>query len=181
MGNTINKGKIPFLRYKGNSIALSHQTYQFQHTMMRLKDYKHRSIGERMILHYAEKHKIPYLYEFKHPNLPELRYDFVLLSHRHIYFVEFDGEQHFKYSPPMFHKSMSDFLHSQQRDILKTKLITDLRSHMIRIDFTQIHRVDYHLTQALYQHQHLYLSTPNMYDYVKAPVDVQTLHKYQVI
>lgn len=179
MGNSVPKGQIPYFPYGKQHIC--YHKHPFQNTMMDLIPYKKRSLGERMILRFAERNNIPYLFEYKHSNLPTLRYDFVLLFKSRVYFIEFDGKQHFEYTP-IFHTKSDDFYLSQQRDNLKTQLVKRLQSYIIRIDYTQMSSIDFHLNQALHHHHNkLYLSTPSMYSYLDEPLNPEVIKKYQVM
>ncbi|MHB2028964.1 MAG: hypothetical protein ACYCPT_09125 [Acidimicrobiales bacterium] len=174
MGNSNNK--LPIIMI--NKIRF--EKIKLRKNMMSFKEYKSHSKGEKIIIKWIEAHNIPYRTEFKHPNLPDLRYDFLIYDKGRLWFIEFDGEQHFK-NTKRFYKTDKDFWLSQQRDIIKTKLIEELKSRLIRIDFSKIKHIESHLEAALKQKNVIvYLSTPVKYEFINMSiVDSAVLSQYR--
>lgn len=79
--------------------------------------------------------------------------------------LEFDGMQHFKYTP-IFQNDIETFYEQQQIDIIKTTSAIIEGYHMITIDYMQIHNIPFHMEQAFLLKQKLYLSTPILYSYL---------------
>jgi len=81
------------------------------------------------------------------------------------FLLEYDGQQHFTYVSH-FHRDENHF-HKRQRDDA-TKMRTAMRKgfRIIRIDHTQEAKIEVHLRAAFTVHAKVYLSSPEMYDYL---------------
>ena len=98
-------------------------------------------------------------------SLPTRFYDYGFLYNNQRWILEYDGSQHFKMSK-FFHDTQEVFLERQQIDKLKTNMALAEGYKVIRIDHTQINKIPYHIEQAFNTNQSLYLSTPEMYEYL---------------
>lgn len=94
-------------------------------------------------------------------------YDFKFSYNGENYILEFDGEQHFN-RINFFQRTDEAFREQQNRDMLYTKraLDSDLNFNVIRIDYTQIDKVEFHIDQAFACQQRLYLSTHTLYQHI---------------
>lgn len=134
------------------------------------------SHGEKIVGEFLLQKKKTFIPEFIHPNLHELRYDYLFRWKKKTFLLEFDGEQHFKRH--CFNMSEEDFRQAQERDRIKTQLARVMNIPLIRIDYTQIASIPYHLRRALKSPKPLYLSTPSLYLYLKDPVMSATCNRY---
>ena len=137
-----------------------------------------RSKGEEAVATFLAKLGIKAEPQFRHPLIPHRRYDFMFIYRGIRYIVEFDGAQHFRFEE-FFHKSYDDFLFKQEIDRVKTHIaiVTDYK--LVRIDYKEISRVDYHLNSAFEDGERIYVSTPAMYDewLLKSYVYIETLEQ----
>jgi Zn finger protein HypA/HybF involved in hydrogenase expression len=120
------------------------------------------SKGERKIMTYLNSKGITYQSQFRIVSLPTRRYDFGFYYNSKWFIIEYDGSQHFEYVP-YFHVDIEDFLNDQSIDHLKTQNALQEGYCVIRIDYTQLSNIPYHIDRALEMMSHLYLSTPEMY------------------
>lgn len=96
---------------------------------------KRSSFGEKLVMDALNNMNINYDKEYHHPLIPGLRFDFCFMYKEKTYYIEYDGEQHFK-EVPFFHTKESSFYKSRQRDLLKNYIINlDINSVLIRIDY----------------------------------------------
>lgn len=124
-----------------------------------------KSRGEIACAKILDSYNINYICEFVLNNLPRKRFDFKFEYGQRKYLLEFDGMQHFKFSP-RFHANNDDFEMKRQIDILKTKEGIESDYCIIRIDYTQIHNIDRHIKIALNNPEILYFSDRIMYKYI---------------
>jgi hypothetical protein len=97
-----------------------------------------RSGGEIFISNVLEKLNISYDIEVNNNLIKNnFRFDFQFEYNNNKYYLEYDGNQHFKYSS-LFHKSQEHFQQSQQRDIYKNYIAKKCNIKMIRIAQPQI-------------------------------------------
>jgi hypothetical protein len=117
---------------------------------------------------------IKIIYEVTLKSLPYRRYDIVFKIPKKsgIYFLEFDGEQHFQKNHPFYKKvkgssnNPSTYQNSRKADCLKTKHVIDRGFLVIRIDHSQDHLIREHLLFAikwLGEQRRYYRSSPKMY------------------
>ncbi len=96
---------------------------------------RNTSYGEKLIIEVLENMKIKFTPEYRHPLTPKLRYDFMFTLGEKTYYIEYDGEQHFK-KMPFFHKKDEFFNEQRQRDLLKNYIVSlEKNSVLIRIDY----------------------------------------------
>lgn len=93
------------------------------------------------------------------------KYDFYFYFEGNCYFLEFDGIQHFKKND-FFHKTDCEFEYRQNVDRLKTYVALNLGYKVIRIDYCSVDRIKEIIVEALNSERDLYLSDPNMYDWL---------------
>lgn len=123
------------------------------------------SIGERDIRKVLEEFNIPFTQQCTLPILPRRKYDFYFEYNGRKYLVEFDGEQHFRYVRK-YHKAKAKFLEGQIIDRIKTYAAWNSGCHLIRIDYTQIEHIKYHIINAINCGSVVYLSNPELYKYI---------------
>lgn len=123
------------------------------------------SNGEREVRRLLREWNVPFMTEVTLPMLPRRRYDYYFEYKGQRYLVEFDGEQHFGFIKK-YHKSKKRFLEHQLIDRIKTYAAWNSGCHLIRIDYTQLGNVAYHLSNAVHSGSWVYLSTPELYRYI---------------
>lgn len=167
MGHHSSKIEVPYF----NITHYEKKIYQGTNTIRH-----NASHGEKLVGEFLLKRKKAFIAEFIHPNLHELRYDYLFRWKKRIFLLEFDGEQHFKQH--CFGMTEKDFFQAQERDRIKTQLARVMNIPLIRIDYTQITNISIHLLKALKKSVPLYLSTPSLYQYLKDPVRDATCNQY---
>ena len=115
---------------------------------------------------------IPHQYNYRHPYLKQCPYDYLVYYNSKHFLIEFDGAQHF--SQTRFHRTEEEFKTRQNVDRAKTLLALQLNIPLIRIDYTQIQRIKYHLVLALSKADKLYLSKPAKYSYILDDPQIQS-------
>lgn len=99
-------------------------------------------------------------------SIPTKRYDFNFFFHLNKWFLlEFDGIQHFKFIN-YFNRNIDDFVQGQQIDILKTKMAIQEGYTIIRIDYYNLSKIEFHLNKALMSNSNVYFSDENKYKYI---------------
>ena len=126
------------------------------------------SSGEQKVAEVLRLKNIPFISEFHHPNLKWLRYDFCFSYCSKCFLLEFDGFQHFN-EHNVYTNNIQEFHALQDRDRLKAQLCKWLNIYHIRIDYTQLRYIEFHIRKALHKCDLLYLSTPSLYSYLKEP------------
>lgn len=92
-------------------------------------------------------------------------YDYMFSYNDENYILEFDGKQHFT-RVNFFQRTDEAFREQQSRDMIYTKRALDSNFSVIRIDYTQIDKVGFHIQQALDSQNRLYLSTQTLYQHI---------------
>lgn len=123
------------------------------------------SSGERMVIRYLEKNNITYKKEFSIDIIPKRRFDFYCSVDDNNFIIEYDGRQHFQ-EVSVFHSEKYTLEDSQRLDIVKTCLAIHRGFNVIRIDHTEIDNIAQHLNKAFELKSKLYVSTPNMYNWL---------------
>ena len=127
---------------------------------------KNASKGERACAAYLTSQHIQYQCEYIIPSLPKKRYDFYFEYRGRKFLLEFDGIQHFKYTP-RFHPTYDVFIDRQGVDIIKTKKAISEGYFIIRIDYNSIANVSHHIETAINTtHGIYYMSDINKYTYI---------------
>lgn len=132
------------------------------------------SEGERSAAQHLQSLGIDYHYEYTLESLPYKRFDFHFTYQGKLYLVEIDGRQHFEFSKH-FHKSQRGFQKCQQTDLLKMQVAYAAGYRMIRIDYTQLDRVDHHIDVALAAGRWYYFSSPDLYRHLNGSWTCTTL------
>lgn len=122
------------------------------------------SKGEEECFNVLKTLSIEFKKEYTIEQLPRKRYDFYFQRNNLSYLLEFDGLQHFE-ERSHFCKKQS-FEERQEMDRIKTKVALEAGYRLIRIDYTQIDKIEEHLEKALSSKDKLYLSTSEMYKYI---------------
>ncbi len=120
------------------------------------------SKGELKCSEALTKLNIPYQSEYILEILPRKRFDFMFTIYNKNYLLEYDGNIHF-IEAPYFKTSLKS---KQEIDILKTKIAIQENYSVIRIDYTQMKNIEYHINKAIEQNNKIYYSTPEMYSYI---------------
>lgn len=123
------------------------------------------SNGERNIRKILRENNIYFIPQYILPCLNNRKYDFYFIYNGQKFLLEFDGEQHFRYVRK-YHKSKSKFLECQIIDRVKTFAAWSSGYRFIRIDYTQIDHIKYHLISAINCNAIVYLSNPELYKYI---------------
>lgn len=147
----------------------------YKHFDFTEKQRKKQSKSEHIIQEYLENIGVYYQAEYHHPNLPDLRYDFIIMYNDKLFFIEYDGEQHFK-QKWFFHKTQKAFYLAQQHDRIKMKLLRDIGVNIIRIAYNA--PIIECLSTALLNGQKEYLSDPKKYEYLNEFIAQKTMEKY---
>lgn len=120
------------------------------------------SRGEKECSRYLDFFKIKYYPQFR---ISSYRYDFMFVHNEINYVLEFDGIQHFEYTP-YFHNSRETFEKCQMVDITKTIIALDQGFKVLRIDYNNIYNIEEHLRMGLDSTTYLYVSDENLYRYI---------------
>lgn len=122
------------------------------------------SKGELACMKFLDSLNIRYESQYVIHDLPNRRYDVFFSHNGKNYVLEFDGMQHFE-ECGFFNKG-KDLIYRQRVDIIKTYTAIKLNYNVIRIDYSQINNVDIHITKALNAETKLYVSNPELYQYI---------------
>lgn len=121
------------------------------------------SRGEHAIRVYLSNSNISYIQQGVIKSLPRRRFDFIIQYKNENIIIEFDGNQHFE-MVPLFHKTEEEFQRRQAVDRVKTALALYSGYKVIRIDYSQLNNIEFHLNRALTRLDPLYVSTHKLYD-----------------
>lgn len=133
------------------------------------------SHGERAVEEYFKKFTITYTREYSIPYFRRKRYDFYFVLNNIHYLVEFDGQQHFHYDG-YFNNKHERLQKRQKRDIIKTVIAWILGYRLIRIHYSQIKNIEYHIEKACRSNDIVYLSDPEHYKYIsESTISLETL------
>lgn len=114
------------------------------------------SKGEKQIAQVLNELNIPYLREYKMKQLRHHSFDFFFVQGERKYLLEYDGIQHFK---------LTQF--TDKRELQRRKYIDKLKEEMcrkhgyvlIRIDYTQFHKIKKHILQGMQFNKGVYYSS----------------------
>lgn len=126
------------------------------------------SRGERRCADALTKMGIVFIAQYSLGSRNRKPFDFYFEYGGSDYVLEYDGQQHFKFISH-FHRDQQHFLKRQRVDRLKTCNALNKGFRVIRIDYTQEAQIATHLRVALKLRTRVYLSTPDMYDYLRLP------------
>jgi hypothetical protein len=96
---------------------------------------------ERSTRLFLIKYQIKFYREYTHPTLAGRRYDFWLIYDKRVYLTELDGRQHF-FETPYFHRTMTSFAESKERDKQKSQHCIDNNIQLIRIPYQLINEIE---------------------------------------
>ena len=113
----------------GNTITVRAHNLQTGHTQS--CGCISKSIGEQNIENILKENNIPYQKEYIFKDLPQRRFDFYVNNK---YLIEFDGEQHTKFTPD-WHQTYDKFKQYQQRDKEKNKYCLKHNIPLYRIPY----------------------------------------------
>ena len=135
------------------------------------------SAGEQLVRASLNFLRLPFKSQYVLPSLSNRYYDFVVRSpDQQIIFIEWDGEQHFKYVPMFHYDQEGVFFEGQEVDIIKTREVITHNYKMVRIDYTwlskSVDEVGQFILQGIQSSQSLVLSTPVMYDWLTRKVSI---------
>jgi very-short-patch-repair endonuclease len=123
------------------------------------------SIGERNVRATLQGWNIPFSQQAILPILPRRKFDFYFEYQGRKILLEVDGQQHMNFVRK-FHKNKAKFVEAQIVDRVKTYCALQSGFYLIRIDYTQINNVAYHIATAIGLGCPLYLSDPILYKYI---------------
>lgn len=106
------------------------------------------SQGEQFCGNWLRNHGLKPTPQYRIAPLPRFRYDYHFTYKGREYLFEFDGEQHFKFTP-YFHRSKRVFLNKKRRDFLKTSVALMHGYYVIRIAWCDIDSIESIIQRAL--------------------------------
>lgn len=127
-----------------------------------------RSKGELKCEEVLNKLQIPFVTEYSFPDLPRRYFDFKFELNGKKYLLEYDGIQHFQ-QQEFFNDSEEKIKKRQEHDIEKSRHALAHGYYVIRIEHTQLHKLEAHLKQAMNTLQgkfKAYYSNTGMYEYI---------------
>ena len=107
--------------------------------------------------------------QFRFSEYPRLAYDFVFTYKDKWILIEYDGAQHFIARA----KWTKWFPRRRHLDIFKTQLALKNNYKLIRIDYTQLKHIQYHIEKALSQDEPIYYSKPEVYKWIIESPEVE--------
>lgn len=124
------------------------------------------SLGEREVEVALNELDIEFEYQVKtYIGKSLFWFDFYFNYGNKEYYIEFDGQQHFK-RHDVFHESYEDFLKDRSRDIKKTNFALSSGVFLIRIDFKEMRNIRQHIENALQSEDIYYYSNREVYDWL---------------
>jgi hypothetical protein len=120
---------------------------------------------EKQAREFLETNNISMKSQFGIPELPRKKFDFYFEYNGFKYLLEVDGEQHFMFKS-IFHKTAEGFRYNQHIDALKSRAAIEFGYRLIRIDWSEIPNIAYHMTNALNGNYSSYLSSNVKYSYL---------------
>lgn len=110
---------------------------------------------------------IQYISQATITSLPTRKYDFSFIYKGSTFLLEFDGMQHFQYVEH-FHLNIDKFIEKQHIDYIKTQRALYQGYKVIRISYLQFDNIKHHIITALNLNKELYLSDPEIYQYISS-------------
>lgn len=152
-------------RKKGPLYDNAIEWFQIRFPDIQKKRLKYASGGEELAIAFFRKHNIHFLFEFSLPSLPNKRLDFMFEHGPNKYILEIDGIQHFQLTK-YFHRSLAKFKKYRQNDITKSLAVLKEGYRLIRIDFSELPRLDAHLIHAIRSNVKVYFTDALKYEYI---------------
>ena len=121
------------------------------------------SKGELNCCQALEFLKIPYKTQYTISPYNNRRYDFMFIVYDDKYVLEYDGGQHFFEVP---HFSSHTLKERQELDLSKMDIALRNNFKVIRIDYTQMDNVQFHIEKAIKIKQQTYFSDIQLYSYI---------------
>lgn len=131
------------------------------------------SKGERLCYNFLTSLGIQVSEQYAIQELPRKRYDLFFVYNGKPILLEFDGSQHFRDEKYFNHDERTSLENRQKMDILKTTEAISAGYYIIRIDFTQLNYIPYHILDALRNlddETPYFFSRPEMYDYIMCQI-----------
>lgn len=132
------------------------------------------SHGEIACFDILTEMKISFKSQYSIKSLPDRRYDFMFVHNTIPYILEFDGMQHFQFKE-LFHHNYQGFLEKQSIDVMKTQAAINEGYRVLRIDYTQIDNIKYHIENGLSSSTVIYFSNAEMYQYISSRLTLPKL------
>lgn len=152
-------------RHKGPMYDKAESWFKFHEHDLQKKRLKYASNSEDVAVAYFRKYNISFIFEFSLPDLPGKRFDFRFNINGAKYILEIDGAQHFKHTK-YFHRSVAKFRKYQENDVVKSVAAMRSGYRLIRIDFSELTKLEYHLNCAIQQNCQIYFSNAVRYSYI---------------
>ncbi len=126
------------------------------------------SHGELECMRILKKLNVVFEPQFKLVTLGDKRFDFYFVYKEQEFILEFDGSQHFKFTPKFHKNNVEIFTQKQEVDVLKTKTALGKNYFVIRIDYKCLENIEYHINFAINMSKNdvYYFSNPSMYWYI---------------
>lgn len=133
------------------------------------------SHGERSVRLILQKHSIPFTPQKQHTSLPRNSYDFYFIYNNKEFYLEYDGEQHFRLVE-FFCKTEEQYKDRRAADVLKTNTVINSNAYIIRLDHTlNDEQLETHILTAINGTNKLYLSNPHLYQWIQDGIDRRPL------
>lgn len=135
------------------------------------------SKGATAIREYLTERKIPFECEVELPDiLPMKRYDFRFFYNKRWYFVEYDGSQHFRFSPG-WHDTFEYFLERQEVDKLKNHIAILCGYTMVRLSDES--KVIENLDKILSSSEGVFhVDNPDLYAHMYTDLDINVVNEH---
>lgn len=124
------------------------------------------SHGERHVRRVLEKYSISFRSQKEHPDLPKYYFDFYFNINNKEFYLEYDGEQHFRHVE-FFSKTSEDYEHRRNIDVLKSRAVNNSEAYLIRLDNTlSSNEIEQHILNAINGSDKIYFSDSSMYKWI---------------
>lgn len=97
--------------------------------------------------------------------IPRYRFDYYFTHEGREYILEFDGSQHFEFTP-WFHRSKRSFYIKRRRDLLKSSVALMSGYHLIRIAYNDLVKAQDIIKTVIREKTRLYVSNKEKYSYL---------------
>ena len=146
------------------------------------------SHGEKLICEVLENLGVTFYKEKRHPLIPKLRFDFYFEYGDIMYYIEYDGKQHF-FNNKFFYKRRT-FDDARQTDLMKNYIINlDTNSKLIRFDYKWNQSINSSNKQKIIDKMLIYLkeciskqgkifANGDLYEWKNTQPTEETINKY---